>query len=201
MKFEERRTMSRGELAALLKRLSEKIQQGVLDYTRGEVAIPDRLDVEIEYKEKDSERKFELELRWAGGGTAVAAKPASIETEKTVMEATKSKKAETEACEQLPPDMDGLKSELKKIFKAIQSGLESGKFPAMGDIVKMRELNVKFNEYSRNKGWSEEARAFTAKMAEFEATVEKGDLASAQKLIEELRIAKKECHRDHRWTE
>ncbi len=199
MKFEERRTMSRGELAALLRKLAEKLEKGILDYTRGEAPIPGHLDVELEYKEEEQEGKFELELRWARGEAKEAVK--AVEAVKPVLEPAKPKRAETEACEQLPPAMDTLKSDLKKLFKAVQVGLEAGRMPEMRDAAKMRELNAQFDEYSSGRGWREEMRAFTAKLVEFEFAVKKGDLPSAQRLIEELRVAKKECHRIYRWKE
>ncbi|MFQ5816015.1 MAG: amphi-Trp domain-containing protein [Candidatus Hydrothermarchaeaceae archaeon] len=185
MKFEERRTMSRGELVGLLKRLAAKLEGGVLDYTRGEVNVPDQLDVEIEYKEKNHKRKFELELRWREGR----------------YHGQKRKKVETKACAELQPAMDDVKSGLKRLFRAIRRGLEEGEMPGLEDVSRMRELSAEFEKYSANEDWHVEQRAFTEKMAEFEKNVKNADLAGAQRLMGELRRVKKACHRDYRWKE
>ncbi len=116
-------------------------------------------------------------------------------------EGTERQKVETEVCEKLPPEMDEVKSDLKKIFKAILLGFEEGRMPSMADVSRMIELNAAFHEYSTDKAWSKEERAFTEEMAEFEIAVKNGDLASAKRLIAELRGDKKACHRDYRWKE
>ncbi len=116
-------------------------------------------------------------------------------------EGTERQKVETEVCEKLPPEMDEVKSDLKKIFKAILLGLDEGRMPSMADVSRMIELNAEFDEYSADKTWSKEERAFTEKMAEFERTAKRDDLAVAKRLMEELRVAKKACHRDYRWKE
>ncbi len=185
MKFKERRTMSRGELLNLLKRLVEKLDKGVLDYTRGEVDVPDQLDVEIKYKEKNHKRKFELELRW-------------MEDESR---GNKPRKSKSDECEELTPEMDGVKEKLKKVFRAARVGLEAGEMPEVEDVSKILELAADFDEYSAGKGWHEEQHAFTEKMAEFEKSVKSGDLSDAQRLMDELRRIKKSCHRDYRWKE
>ncbi len=177
--------MSQGELVTILKRLVEKLDKGVLDYTRGEVEVPDQLDVEIEYKEKNHKRKFELELRWMEGESR----------------GNKPRKSKSEACEKLTPEMDEVKSELKKVFRAARRGLEEGKMPEVEDVSKMLELAADFDEYSAGKGWHEEQHAFTEKIAEFEKCVKSGNLSDAQRLLDELRRIKKSCHRDYRWKE
>jgi len=177
--------MDRKELVALLKGLAEKLDKGVLDYTRGEVDVPEHLDVEIEYKEKNQKRKFELEVRWMEGDS----------------QGTKRKKSETDECKELPSALDEIKGELKDIFRDIRMGLEEGKMPAVEDASKMAELNVEFDKYSTDKGWSDKEHLFTEKMSSFEKIVKEGDLESAQKLMVEIRGLKKDCHRTYRWKE
>jgi XXXCH domain-containing protein len=185
MKFEERRTMSRGQLIDLLRRIADRLEGGFLDYTHGEVGVPEQLDVEVEYKEKDRKRKFELELKWEEGRSK----------EKKRM------KVETEICEELPPAMDDAKGELKKLFRGIRLSLEGGNMPESGNVSRMLKLNAKFDEYSAGKLWHDEQRVFTERMAEFENAVKNGDLAGAQRLMTELRTRKKTCHRNYRWKE
>jgi amphi-Trp domain-containing protein len=65
MEYEERKTMDRKELSELLEKLRDGVERGAIDFKGSGIELPERMDVEIEYKEKHSRKKFEVELKWA----------------------------------------------------------------------------------------------------------------------------------------
>lgn len=56
--------MSRKELSELFKKVSADIERGVIDFRGNRIEIPERMEAEIEYKEKHGRKKFEVELVW-----------------------------------------------------------------------------------------------------------------------------------------
>jgi amphi-Trp domain-containing protein len=67
VKWEERRAMNREEVARVLRVFSEAIaREGVVEYLGHRTAIPEEMEVEVEYKEKHGKCKFEIELKWRG---------------------------------------------------------------------------------------------------------------------------------------
>ncbi len=64
MEYEERRAMDRKELSELFGKLRDCVEKGAIDFKGSRIEIPERMEVEIEYKERHNRKKFEVELKW-----------------------------------------------------------------------------------------------------------------------------------------
>jgi len=64
VKWKEKKSVKRDELARLFQKLSRDIAGGVIEYSGRSVALPEDMEVEVEYKEKHGKNKFEIELKW-----------------------------------------------------------------------------------------------------------------------------------------
>lgn len=68
MSHEERKKMSRQETGRLLESVGRQlIEKGEIEIGGRQIALPEDIEVEIEYKRKEGKNKFEIELRWYGG--------------------------------------------------------------------------------------------------------------------------------------
>ena len=65
MEYEEKKEMGRRELSELFKKLGADVERGAIDFRGRSIEIPERMEVEMEYKQKHGRKKFEVELRWA----------------------------------------------------------------------------------------------------------------------------------------
>lgn len=70
--YKDERMMSRAEAAADLRRLADEVEAGTLSYgTAGRLAVPDRLEREIEIEREDKgttvKYEVEVELQWTAG--------------------------------------------------------------------------------------------------------------------------------------
>lgn len=65
----DERMMTRAEVAADLRRLADEVEAGAISYAGGSLAIPDRVEREIEiereYDGATATYEVELELQWS----------------------------------------------------------------------------------------------------------------------------------------
>jgi amphi-Trp domain-containing protein len=77
--YKSQEQMSRGDLAAFLRNLADRVESGrvVLTSSSGEtpVELPERLELELQYQQKQKagglRHQLELEIEWGGAGSGV----------------------------------------------------------------------------------------------------------------------------------
>lgn len=73
MKWKEKKSVKRDELARLFQEFSKDIAVGLIEYAGRRVVLPEDMEVEVEYKERHGKNKFEIELKWRkDGGRSMA---------------------------------------------------------------------------------------------------------------------------------
>jgi amphi-Trp domain-containing protein len=129
MKFEEKKTMARKEIADLLKGLGEIIEEGGVKIGGTTRPISESATVEVEYKEKNERAKLEIEIKWKVGEVAHPQEKI-IEPESSVHD---------------------LKQTMKKIFNSIRSNLDEDKITSSEDLDRFIGINNVFKDFSEKR--------------------------------------------------
>jgi XXXCH domain-containing protein len=179
MKFEEKKTMARKEIADLLKGLGEIIEEGGVKIGGTTRPISESATVEVEYKEKNERAKLEIEIKWKVGEVAHPQEKI-IEPESSVHD---------------------LKQTMKKIFNSIRSNLDEDKITSSEDLDRFIGINNVFKDFSEGKEYEQTMVGFTSLVENLTETVKEGKDNESKVLVEKIREQKKSCHKKYRWKE
>ncbi len=178
MKIKGKRWMTKSEVGELLKELGEElIKTGQIIYPRGfgkakEIRPPEKVDVEVEYKEKRDKKKFEIELKWHDASS----RGDLVKTER-------------------PPKFKELKKELKHALYEVEVALKSGDMDtAKENFAHFNDLNRRFREQSEPE-WETNIKGQDKIIKDLDASLNEEDLENSIFLVEKLWKYKKACHR------
>lgn len=179
MKFEEKKRMKREEIAELFKGLGELIERGELRV--GGEALPtlDSAEVEVEYKEKKGRAKLEIEIKWRPGKRPMQEKH----------------------IEETLPTISEVKQSLKRAFKTLRSSIEAGETPSSEEVEEFAALNRAFEDLAKGQEYEKDMADYVSLVRSLTDAVKAGETEQAKRLIEEMRAAKKSCHKTYRWKE
>jgi XXXCH domain-containing protein len=176
MKFEEKKRMKKEEIADLFKGLGELIEKDELNLGGEALPVPNSAEVEVEYKEKKGRAKLEIEVKWR------------LENAK----------------DRLPKEENSIgevKQSIKKAFNGIRSTVEGGSIPSDEDVADFMKLSNTFNRLAKGEIYEGDMAGYMAMVHRLGETVKTGNTAELKALIEEMRAAKKSCHKTYRWKE
>ncbi len=182
MKFEEKRRMKREETVRMLKGMGDLLERGELLIGNKTVLVPDSLEVEVEYKEKDQSSKFEIEMKWDRRDISEKKEPKKVKA--------------------LPAaSITEIKQEMKSRFNAIRGIVEKGGLPSEKEVSEFLSLNRAFIKLADGEGYDMELGDFTSLLDIFSNVVKEGRTEDVKRRIEDIRGAKKSCHKTFRWKE
>ena len=169
--------MTLSEAGGVLKKLGEDLlkTRGIL-YPKMfgsefEIQPPENLNVEVEYKEKNDKKKFEVELEWYDGS---AMKDMS-KTERSL-------------------EFKKLKKELKHALYDVEVALKSDDLTAAKDnFSRFIDLERKCERYSEPE-WEDNIKGQNKIMKDIEDSLNRGDADDSLALVEKLWKYKKACH-------
>ncbi|MCS4541130.1 MAG: amphi-Trp domain-containing protein [Euryarchaeota archaeon] len=171
MEFEERKKMRKEEISKLLIQLGKTLEEkGALDFGKGEISIPESVEVELEYKEKPDKGKFEIELKWIPSETKVTAVP-------------------TEA----KPSIKDLMRELSTEFSNINRTIRGGVIPAIEQFAKFEGLVTKCESCAKPE-WKKEMINYSQKVGELKKAIIDKNMDEIKRLSQVLAKLSAECH-------
>jgi XXXCH domain-containing protein len=176
MKFEEKKQMKKEEIADLFKGLGELIEKDELNLGGEALPVPNFAEVEVEYKEKKGRAKLEIEVKWR-------------------LENAKDRLSKEEN------SIGEVKQSIKKAFNGIRRIVEGGGIPSEEDVTDFMKLSNTFNRLAKGETYEGDMAEYMAMVHRLGETVKKGKTEELKVLIEEMRAAKKACHKTHRWKE
>jgi XXXCH domain-containing protein len=186
MKFEEKNRMTRKGLVKFFKGLSELVEKNELELGGEKITLTDSMDVEVEYKEKKGRAKLEVEVKWRliGGSETLS----------------QSEKKETSG-DNGSRSVSEVKQEMKQSFNALRKTIEGGELPAIVNVEEFLEVNNAFVVLAQGGGYEKDLEAFIEVVNRLRVAVKSGNLDEAKAIVEEMRTAKKSCHKAYRWKE
>jgi XXXCH domain-containing protein len=133
--------------------------------------------VELEYKEKKGRAKLEIEMKWNLEGP-------SLEHAKKDEQSLKE-----------------IKQFIKRSFNSLRESLNQNRLPSDQEIEGFVNLSKAFNRLAKKSAYEKDMPGFMALVARLESNAKIGRIEETKTLIEEIRAAKKSCHKSYRWKE
>ncbi len=183
MKHEEKNRMSRKGLVKFFKGLTELIEKNELKFGDRRIGLGDSLDVEVEYKEKKGRAKLEVEVKW--------------DLKKDMQKLYDDNVEDS-------PMMDSIsevKQSIKRSFNAMRETLGAGGVPSESEALEFLNLSKAFNKIAQGEGYEAEMTPYMERVKALVDAVKNKRTGELGTIIEELRAAKKSCHKTYRWKE
>ena len=179
MKFEEKKHLKKKEIAELLRGFALSMEKGGLKLGNSVVSMPEHLDVEVEYKEKEGRAKLEIEFKW------------SLEQASLALEKTDAKQV----------SIAEVKQGMKTAFNSLRETVEAGGSPASEAVAEFARLNGLFEGLATGAKYEKDLLGFSALVERFRDAVKAGRGDEVKSLVQEIGAVKKSCHKTYRWKE
>lgn len=184
--FEVSRVMSREEAGQYFIEVGRRLRdEGVVEVCGEEVAVPDRVELEVEYEREPGEAEFELEIEWRTGARHESSMGGA---------GTESGDAEPMSL----PEFDDVKEEMKILMKEMHRAVVGNELPDRDTLDRFLELNDAFEKLAEGEPYVDRMGEYSEMVAALENSHATGDLDTFHGLLEEVSMAEDACHAEFR---
>jgi XXXCH domain-containing protein len=194
MKIEVHQDLSKEAVARLLVDSAKSIMElGKINIQGKSFSLPEILETEIEFKEKNGRAKFEIEIKWPVGKLQIREgllKRQISAKHKLNLQTAKEKGAISSA------SLKGIKKSMGDLLKRMKEKVKSGKLPTTNEAESFLELAKQFLSWkNQNPEWGIGLKELEAHSQALVAKINKQDYSAVNSELARLSEIKQRYHK------
>ncbi len=194
MKIEVHQDLSKEAVAKLLVDSAKSIMElGKINIQGKSFNLPEILETEIEFKEKNGRAKFEIEIKWPVGKLQIREgllKRQISAKHKLNLQTTKERGAISSA------SLKGIKKSMGDLLKRMKEKVKSGKLPTANEAESFLELAKQFLSWkNQNPEWEIGLKELEAHSQALVAKINKRDYSAVNSELARLSEIKQRYHK------